>query len=149
MIARTQDLLMEANRYIICLTIGPAFFSAAIYLCLARIVVIYGENLSRVTPRTYTITFITCDFIALVLQATGGGLANTDSGTMGTHIMVAGLSFQVASLLLFIALSLEFAWRVWSHINNRSLIHANIRQTQKFKLFLIGESPYLYHIRLS
>ena len=142
-------MLMDANRYIISLTIGPAFFSAAIYLCLARIVVLYGEDLSRVTPRTYTITFITCDIIAFVLQATGGGFANTDSGTMGTHIMVAGLSFQVASLLLFIALSLEFAWRVWSHINNRSLNHAEIRQTKIFKYFLVGKPPFLHHINLS
>ncbi len=68
---------LTISRYIICMTIGPAFFSAAIYLCLARIIVIYGEGLSSVRPRIYTNTFMTSDFIALVLQATGGGFANS------------------------------------------------------------------------
>jgi hypothetical protein len=36
--------------YLCCLTIAPEFFSATIYLCLGRIVVVYGENLSRFYP---------------------------------------------------------------------------------------------------
>lgn len=131
--------LMRSNRYIICLTIGPAFFSAAIYLCLARIVVIYGENLSRVRPRTYTITFITCDLIALVLQATGGGFANSrDTSTMGTHIMIAGLAFQVASLLLFLLLASDFAWRAWSSKDKWSRTHDDVRRSRRFKSFILG-----------
>ena len=51
------------RRYLICLTIAPAFLTAAIYLCLARIVVAYGENISRIAPRLYTIVFVTCDFV--------------------------------------------------------------------------------------
>lgn len=38
--------------YLICLTIGPAFLAAAIYVCLGRIVVVYGEAISRIRPRT-------------------------------------------------------------------------------------------------
>ena len=52
--------------YLISLTIGPTFISAAIYGCLARIVVVYGEQYSRFRSRTYTLAFITCDFISLV-----------------------------------------------------------------------------------
>jgi hypothetical protein len=37
-----QDFLM----YLIPLTIGPVFLAAAVYLCLARIVVVYGWHLS-------------------------------------------------------------------------------------------------------
>jgi hypothetical protein len=65
--------------YLVCLTIGPAFLSAAVYLCLARIVIVYGESLSRFYPRTYTLLFCTCDFIALLLQAVGGAIASTAS----------------------------------------------------------------------
>lgn len=39
---------------IICITVGPAFFSAAIYLCLEDIVDVYGENISRIPKRWYT-----------------------------------------------------------------------------------------------
>jgi hypothetical protein len=62
--------------YLVTLTIAPAFLTAAIYLCLARIVVVYGEEWSRFKPRTYTILFCTCDFLALLLQAAGGAIAS-------------------------------------------------------------------------
>lgn len=70
--------------YLVCLTIAPAFLSASIYLCLARIIVVYGEHISRFPPRAYTILFCTCDFISLLLQAIGGAIASTanDSNTV-------------------------------------------------------------------
>lgn len=47
----------DENAYIVqlcCITLAPALFSAAIYVCLAWIVVIYGEENSRIKPNTYT-----------------------------------------------------------------------------------------------
>ncbi len=38
----------------VCLTLGPAFFSAAIYLCLGRVVSVYGAENSRLKPGMYT-----------------------------------------------------------------------------------------------
>ncbi|KAL2861187.1 RTA1 domain-containing protein [Aspergillus lucknowensis] len=104
--------------YLVCLTIAPAFLTAAIYLTLSRIVVAYGEKISFFKPRTYTITFITFDFIALLLQAIGGAIASTaddddQAGTdLGINIMIAGLAWQVASLLIFSAMAGHFFWRV-------------------------------------
>ncbi|KAE9377270.1 RTA1-domain-containing protein [Stipitochalara longipes BDJ] len=102
---------------IICLTIAPVFFTAAIYLTLARVIMHYGPQNSRLTPKTYTITFMCSDFIALVLQSAGGGIADSSglsSSTRngGVHLMVAGLSFQVLSILIFMGLCAEFFWRV-------------------------------------
>ena len=37
---------------------------------------------------------------------------NDENPAIGTHIMVAGLSFQVASMSFFILLALEYVWRV-------------------------------------
>jgi hypothetical protein len=75
-----------------------------IYLCLARIVIVHGEDLSRFKPRTYTIVFCTCDFICLVLQAAGGAIASTantaSSSNLGKNIMLAGLIFQGMYILL-------------------------------------------------
>lgn len=62
--------------YLVTLTIAPASLAAAIYLSLSRIVVVYGEEKSRFRPRTYTILFCSCDFLALLLQAAGGGIAS-------------------------------------------------------------------------
>lgn len=61
--------------YLICATIAPCFTAAAIYLTLARIVVVFGEGISRIRPRTYTLLFSGFDFIALVVIAVGGGMA--------------------------------------------------------------------------
>jgi RTA1 like protein len=61
--------------YLICLTLGPVFMAAAIYLCLGRIVVVYGEEISRIRARSYTVFFMGCDILSLVVQAVGGGIA--------------------------------------------------------------------------
>lgn len=76
----------------------------------------YGAHNSPLSPRTFTISFITADIFALVLQSVGGGLtqmANTGSDTRtGENVMLAGLSFQVISLLIFIFISTRFFWNV-------------------------------------
>ncbi|KAH7380939.1 RTA1 like protein-domain-containing protein [Cadophora sp. MPI-SDFR-AT-0126] len=101
---------------IICITIAPVFFTAALYLTLSRVIVHYGIYNSRISSKAYTIGFIAADFLALVLQSTGGALAETanDRATSkaGTNVMVGGLAFQVASLAVFIGLAAEFFWRV-------------------------------------
>lgn len=127
------------------LTIGPAFLSAAVYLCLGRIIVVYGEHFSRLKPRTYSVLFISCDVLALVLQAIGGGIASsTDIGSStqqtGINIMIAGLATQVASMFLFLLLSLEFAWRAFKNRGNWAPALASLRQTVLFKAFLWGTS---------
>ncbi|ERF68052.1 hypothetical protein EPUS_06442 [Endocarpon pusillum Z07020] len=102
---------------ICCLTIAPAFFSAAIYFTLGDIVTAVSLRSSRVKPRGYAAIFIPCDVMSLILQGTGGGMAsvssqNGEDPATGTNIMVAGLSFQVASMTLFILLALEYILRV-------------------------------------
>ncbi|KAH1280856.1 hypothetical protein KXV81_008204 [Aspergillus fumigatus] len=131
-------------QYLICLTLGPAFLSAAIYICLGHIVVVYGEGISRLKPRTYTIIFVLCDFLSLVLQAAGGAITsiadNDQQGLRqtGINIMIAGVASQVASLAVFLFLCADFAWRVYKNPNklNESMDH--VRKTLKWKAFLIG-----------
>ncbi|KAE9376813.1 RTA1-domain-containing protein [Stipitochalara longipes BDJ] len=121
-IAMHNNPFIKSNflMYLVTLTIAPAFLSAAIYLCLARIVVVYGEErgISRFRPATYTIVFCTGDFLALLLQALGGaiasGAASTSTTQMGINIMLAGLSCQVFSLLIFAFCCTEFALRVYA-----------------------------------
>ncbi|KAF4622654.1 hypothetical protein G7Y89_g14372 [Cudoniella acicularis] len=128
--------------YLVPLTISPALLTAAIYLCLGRIVVVYGENLSRFRPRTYTFIFCGFDLFSLVLQALGGGIASGaktySQQQLGIHIMLAGLSFQVISLAIFAVLCGEFAYRVWSNPNSWSRSHAHLYNSKLFKSFLIG-----------
>lgn len=133
------------TRYICCLTIGPAFFAAAIYLCLGRIIVVYGEHTSRFRPRTYTITFIFCDFLSLLLQAAGGALASSANTQhdlqIGIDVMLAGLGLQVASLSLFVAFCAEFAWGLTKQPHNLNPAYAELRATGLWKGFLYGMNP--------
>ncbi|KAI1417218.1 RTA1-domain-containing protein [Hypoxylon sp. FL1857] len=98
---------------ICCLTIAPAFLAAGIYLCIRRIVFAFGPENSRIPPKYYTRIFIPCDIISLVLQAAGGGMASAafhsgNSTDTGDDIMLAGLAFQVFTLLVFMILSADF-----------------------------------------
>ena len=114
--------------YIVGLTIGPAFYSAAIYLSLSRILAIYGPSLTFLKPRTITIIFIGWDFISLLLQAAGGAIASTANdkagSDMGVNIMIAGLSTQVVATTAFglVCLHLMYSIRKFPHKVNQESI---------------------------
>ena len=128
---------------IICLTIGPAFMTASIYLCLARIIRAYGSGNARLAPQFYTITFMVGDFMSLVLQGAGGGIASTaDSGSSaqqgGLNTMIAGLALQVASLLFFILLSIDFALCVRRGRAERNAAFTQLTRSGRWRAFLAG-----------
>lgn len=130
------------NSYIIGLTIAPAFLSASIYLCLSRIIVIYGRTVSRLRPATYTITFISFDLFSLVLQAVGGAIAssnnNRSSQQAGINIMIAGLAFQVVSLFFFMCLCADFGFSAYHKKTSLDPAHAQVRNSTSFKGFQLG-----------
>ncbi|GKZ18429.1 hypothetical protein AbraIFM66951_000988 [Aspergillus brasiliensis] len=108
-------------QYLICLTIGPAFITAAIYLCFGRVIMVYGEGFSRIKSRTYAIFFVTCDLLCLILQAAGGAVTATAGRDQdglrhtGVNIMITGLAAQVVSLGAFMALVIDYIWRLRRH----------------------------------
>jgi len=144
------------------LSIGPAFYCAAIYLCLTRLVRTYGESTSRLKPAQYTYIFICCDVVSLSLQGAGGGLASVDtqnqkSPTLGDNVMIAGLASQVFSLTLFAALSAEYGVRV-SRVHARDVSEEKDskgkrwmteKEAKRLKAFLaaIGLAFLLIYIR--
>lgn len=136
------------------MTIGPAFLAGALYLCLSRIIIVHGQHISRFSPRTYAVTFMTSDFISLVLQGTGGGLAATADDHSGSEtgraIMVAGVVFQVVSLLIFMGLWLEFLTRLRKTSESAKNVHfIELRNTKKFTWFqyALGAAVMLIFIR--
>lgn len=141
-----DDVFNENNFiiYLIGLTIGPAFYSAAIYLCFSRIVNVYGNTLSLLRPKIVTIIFIGGDFISLVLQAAGGAIASTaeneTNNDMGVNIMIAGLATQVAATTIFGGFCLHLIWAIRKYPNK--VLHETIqfRRTLRFRGFLAGKS---------
>jgi RTA1 like protein len=90
---------------------APTFFTAGVYVILGRLIHSFGRGVSPISAAAYLYIFCTADIISLVVQAAGGGMAaiayeqnppkNTDNGT---HIMVAGILFQLVSILVFVSL---------------------------------------------
>ncbi|KLO10602.1 RTA1 like protein [Schizopora paradoxa] len=93
--------------------ISPTPFLAAYFIILGRLIRILGTQYSRLSPRQYTIVFCTADVVALVVQALGGGLASgaTDP-TPGGNIMLAGIAIQLFFLTVFMALAIEYFYRL-------------------------------------
>ncbi|KAK7984049.1 parasitic phase-specific protein psp-1 protein [Apiospora arundinis] len=136
---------------IICLTIGPAFLAAGIYFCLQRIVCIFGPENSRLKPELYPRIFIPCDAVSLVLQAVGGALASIalhtgDALAPGNNIMMAGLCFQVVTIVIFMALAADFTLRTYRRVQavggnaalDQSCAVVKIRNSFKFRACLIA-----------
>ncbi|EXF80685.1 hypothetical protein COL5a_009184 [Colletotrichum fioriniae] len=135
-----------------CLTVGPAFLAAGIYLCLRQIVTAFGPKNSRIPPKWYTRIFIPCDLISLALQAVGGALASVASKrdlptAKGDAVMIAGLAFQVFTMFAFMLVAADFALRTYrasrhAHLPNLSCALDNhpdmvrLRRSSRFKGFL-------------
>lgn len=98
------------------LIIAPVFLSAALYVLLGKLIVDLGRRSSILTAKWYAIIFCACDVLSLVVQALGGARASaadtTEAMQTGTHIMVAGIAFQLFTMTLFGALGADFLWRV-------------------------------------
>lgn len=152
MIGYIGRIMLNANPYadkggfemqLCCLIISPAFISAGVYLVLKHVVMEFGEEWSRLKPKWYTWIFITADVISLVLQAIGGGTAATaDPGSKaldtGTDLMIAGIVWQVVSLLAFGYFLCEYAFRTWGRRNELSPHGTTIFRSTKFRLFICG-----------
>ena len=110
---------------------GPVFFCAAIYVMIYKMYVssthpihprdilthhsiqYVDPSIARFNPRLIYWGFLTCDLIALTLQAVGGAMSSTSDGAsqVGVNIALAGLAFQVATLTCFIAVVTDYAIR--------------------------------------
>lgn len=127
--------------YIYAITLGPTFISAAIYLCLSRIVVVYDEGISSFKPRTYAISFMIGDFLALSLQGAGGGMLQVqETQDIGLRVLITGLGFQVLSLTVFALACAEFAWRVGRSRGPFNPTFDALRRSRKWTGFLVCKS---------
>ena len=126
---------------IVCLIIAPAFIAAGIYLNLKHIVLEIGTSFSRLRPKYYTWIFILCDIFSLVLQGAGGGIAATaNNGSTeqqtGNNLMLAGIVFQVFTLLVFAFFVIDYAVRAYQHRATLEPSANKLMATTRWKLFV-------------
>ncbi|KIK54936.1 hypothetical protein GYMLUDRAFT_76833 [Collybiopsis luxurians FD-317 M1] len=105
---------------IVCTIIAPTPLLAANFVILARIIKKLDDCYSRLGPRLYSRIFLSCDIIALVVQGAGGGIAsgtvNQDVVNLGSHVMLAGIVFQLVVMICFMMLAMEFFYRYSSDL---------------------------------
>lgn len=128
---------------ITCLIIAPAFITAGVYLTLKHITLELGATFSRIQPRFYTWIFCLADFFSLVLQGAGGGIAATaDNGSSlqntGNNLMMAGIVWQVFTLLIFGGMVADYAFRVYTHRSTLEPSAVKLMNATRFKLFTSG-----------
>ena len=126
---------------IVCLIIAPAFIAAGIYLNLKHIVLEIGTSFSRLRPKYYTWIFILCDIFSLVLQGAGGGIAATaNNGSTeqktGNNLMLAGIVWQVFTLLVFAFFVTDYAIRAYQHRATLEPSANKLMATTRWKLFI-------------
>ncbi len=101
------------------LIIAPCFFSAGLYIIMGRMIR-HARELSLLPPKGFLWIFCVADFISLVLQGAGGGLASTaktrPARDIGTHVMEAGIIFQLVAMSAFVTLGLIFGYSAWGKI---------------------------------
>ena len=87
---------------------------------LCRIVYL-DPSISRFNPKLFYWLFIPCDIVSLALQA-GGGAASSDSvgkNQIGVDVSLAGLAFQVFTLVVFILAAVDYFIRYLRSPNRR------------------------------
>ncbi|KAF5024218.1 hypothetical protein F66182_3732 [Fusarium sp. NRRL 66182] len=96
---------------IICITVAPVFFSAAIYVTINFI----DPAISRFPASYFYWVFIPSDVVSLILQAVGGALScvatSQHAVQVGEHISLAGLIFQVVTLICFCVLFADYVFK--------------------------------------
>jgi RTA1 like protein len=128
---------------ICCLTLAPAFIAAGIYLTLKHVVICFGEEHSYLKPKYYTWLFISCDIFSLILQGAGGGIAATAHNNrslqlVGNDLMMAGICFQVVTLLAFGGMASAYCVRLSRSKNPLSDGAESVKRSAGFKLFAAG-----------
>ncbi|KAK8846525.1 hypothetical protein IAR55_005611 [Kwoniella newhampshirensis] len=94
---------------IVCLVIGPTFFSAANYILLG------SPSYVSLHSQSFSLLFICADLTCLVVQAVGGGIAGTanneEGANQGGYIMTGGVILQLIVTVIYLILFGEWVYR--------------------------------------
>jgi RTA1 like protein len=132
--------------------IAPVFFTAILYFTVSRLVIDCGQNSLRLPIRLYPAIFLCSDMVAFVFQLAGGALAASAdiaaNTTSSTRVMVAGLSFQLISLMAFILFCVEIFWGRECHKERDTGTIWGLRETTRPSLDVKGNRVFFSGISL-
>ncbi|KAJ9102685.1 hypothetical protein QFC20_004957 [Naganishia adeliensis] len=118
--ASTLELEDDAGPFLgqlITLILAPCFIAAFNYTLFGLGVRHLGEEYSLLKGKWYMILFVIADAIGAVIQVAGGVIAanrfqDRKDTTTATNTIVAGLAIQLAATMIFVALGLDFTFRL-------------------------------------
>ncbi|GAA5861830.1 hypothetical protein JCM5353_002310 [Sporobolomyces roseus] len=89
------------------LVIAPTFYSAMLYWSLGVIIQLVAPQHSLLSARNLKIFFLVADFVSLIVQAVGGGIAGSaitqEDLDLGSRIMLGGIAFQLLVMIIYVA----------------------------------------------
>ena len=99
----------------------------------------FGPEHTRLPERFWTWPFVTADLVGFFLQCGGGvvaaaGDSNPSLADVGNAIMIFGVSFQAAIMLVAGVLNADFAWRIVRRHGSR--VFADL--PRDLKIFLLA-----------
>ncbi|CAK5282093.1 unnamed protein product [Mycena citricolor] len=115
---------------IVCTIMGPTPLAAANFVILGLVIRRLGPEYSRLSPTAYTVLFLCCDIVSLIVQAIGGGAAATAVNMFkdpkkGGNIMLGGIAFQMVTITAYVLCAGEFILR---YLSNRPVRAAASRE---------------------
>jgi len=128
---------------ICCTIIAPSFLAAGLFFSLGNIVNYSGTHYSRFSPRVFSIVFVTCDVVSLVVQAAGGGIAsiafqNGKNASGGSNVMVGGIIFQMFAITLYVITAAEFLTR---YLLDKPIRAPAVTDDNKESSITLGQRP--------
>lgn len=108
------------------LLLAPTLVAAAISVTFKSIVIWYGKQWSVLRPALYPWVFVGTDFLSIFIQIVGGGATaaattgNAGEGVrkLGEALVIGGVAFQVANMMLCGGLMLTYTKRRMSAIKS-------------------------------
>lgn len=100
-----------------------------------------GADMSRIRPNWYPPIFIGCDVFSILLQAGGGGAAAAETQRLvliGDKMIVAGISFQIATMTICGVLAVDYAVRVWMAARREGV--DPLKGQSKLKKYIVSTS---------
>ncbi|GAB1309933.1 Sphingoid long-chain base transporter RSB1 [Madurella fahalii] len=102
---------------LVLLMVSPSFLAAALYTTLRTLVQYFGPEHTKLPARFWTWPFVTADLAGFFLQCGGGIVASMSDrypslGSIGNTIMIFGVSFQAAIMVVAGILAADFTLRI-------------------------------------
>ncbi|KAH7145404.1 RTA1 like protein-domain-containing protein [Dactylonectria estremocensis] len=136
-------IIMSSNPWVygafvlqlVMLILGPTLVAASISVTFKHIVLWYGPEHSMFKPWLYPWIFVGTDLFSILIQsvggivsarAIGGQVRNQDLLDVGSALLVAGTTFQMANMIVCGGLMVIYIWRRRHGVRNDAEISAGV-----------------------